>query len=56
MFFDMAHVFMTHGSLDYNNSITFLMSTSGKFAPAMRSEEIHKQMELIFGQRWPLRE
>ncbi len=56
LFFGMVKLTTTHGSLDYNNSVTFLMSTAGTFTPVMRSENVRNQIESLFDEPWPLRE
>ncbi len=52
----MVPINSTHGSLNYRNSVTFLMSTIGAFPPAMSSGDIRKQMEVLLDNPWPMRE
>ncbi len=46
----------THGSLNYRNSVTFLMSTAGSFPPVMRSSDLRKEMGSLLGNPWPMKE
>jgi hypothetical protein len=55
-FSGMVPINSTHGSLNYRNSVTFLMSTVGTFRPVMRSGDIRKQMEVLLGNPWPMKE
>jgi len=43
----------THGSLNYTNSVTFIMSTIGPMPPYMRSRDIPAQMKSLTGTDWP---
>jgi hypothetical protein len=43
----------THGSLNHNNSVTFVMSTAGPLPPVMRIEEISKHISAILGRQFP---
>jgi len=45
-----------HGSLNYRNSLTFLMSTAGTFTSVMRSRDIRRHLECLFGNPWPMKE
>jgi hypothetical protein len=46
----------THGSLNYRNSVTFIMSTAGPLPPLMRSSDIPANMERLTGRPWPSRD
>jgi hypothetical protein len=43
----------THGSLNYTNSATFIMSTAAALPPFMRSRDVPRHMARIFGGPWP---
>jgi len=43
----------THGSLNYSNSATFIMSTAGALPAAMRSADIPGYMKNLTGRPWP---
>jgi len=45
----------THGGLNYRNSMTFIMTTTGKLPPVMRSRDIPANMTRLTGLPWPLR-
>jgi hypothetical protein len=45
----------THGSLNYRNSVTFIMSTAGPLPPLMRSADVPRHMGKLFGRPWPMR-
>jgi hypothetical protein len=49
-------VHFTHGSLNNRNSVTFLMSTAGRFTPIIRSCDIRKQIGGLLDSSWPMRE
>lgn len=55
-FSGMVRITTTHGSLNYRNSVTFLMSTAGTFTPIMRSCDIRKQIGSLLDNPWPMRE
>ncbi len=55
-FSGMVRITTTHGSLNYRNSVTFLMSTAGTFTPVMRSCDIRKQIGRLLDNPWPMRE
>ncbi len=55
-FAGMVPINSTHGSLNYRNSVTFLMSTVGTLRPVMRSGDIRKQMEVLLDNPWPMKE
>ena len=55
-FAKMERITTTHGSLNYHNSVTFLMSTAGTFKPVMRSCDIRKQIGRLLDNPWPMRE
>ncbi|MHC4981561.1 MAG: hypothetical protein ACYTF6_00125 [Planctomycetota bacterium] len=44
----------THGSLNYKNSVTFIMSTAGPLPPLMRAADVPKNMTRLFGRPWPM--
>lgn len=46
----------THGSLNYRNSTTFIMSTVGPLSPLMRSAEVAPNMQKLTGSKFPSRE
>lgn len=54
--FGMVRITTTHGSLNYRNSVTFLMSTAGTFKPVMRTCDIREQIGHLLGNPWPMRE
>ena len=43
----------THGGLNRNNSVTFIMSTAGELSGPMRSADIPDRMENMLGWNWP---
>ena len=45
----------THGSLNYKNSVAFIMSTAGALPPLMRSADVPKEMTRLLGAPWPMR-
>lgn len=45
----------THGSLNYTNSVTFIMSTAGPLPPVMRSADIPENMRALTGKPFPMR-
>ena len=45
----------THGSLNYTNSVTFIMSTAGPLPEAMRSDEIPAHLGKLFNRPFPYR-
>lgn len=46
----------THGSLNRQNSTTFIMSTAGKLPPILRSRDVPAAMKELFGvPEWPMR-
>jgi len=45
----------THGSLNYSNSVTFIMSTTGALPAVMRSSEIPEKMQALTGAPFPSR-
>jgi len=44
----------THGSLNYDNSATFIMSTAGPLPEVLRSGDVPAAMEKLLGRPWPL--
>ena len=50
-----VNVASTHGSLNYSNSVTFIMSTAGALPPVMRSADIPKNMQSLTGAAFPMR-
>jgi len=44
----------THGSLNYQNSVTFVMSTVGPLPPLMRSRDIPGHLGKLIDAPWPL--
>jgi len=48
-----AQVASTHGSLNYNNSAAFILSTAGRLPPVMRSRDIPRHMKALTGRDWP---
>ena len=44
----------THGSLNYRNSVTFVMSTVGPLPPLMRSRDIPRHLGKLIHAPWPL--
>lgn len=54
-FGNMVDIASTHGSLDYANSTTFIMSTAGPLPPAMPSSGIPQNMTNLIGGPWPMR-
>ncbi|MHC4294304.1 MAG: hypothetical protein ACYSTL_01820 [Planctomycetota bacterium] len=46
----------THGSLNYTNSVTFIMSTAGALPPYMRSGDIPAHMKALSGADFPMGE
>jgi len=45
----------THGSLNYTNAVTFIMSTAGALPPFMRSADVPKNMQALTGAPFPMR-
>jgi hypothetical protein len=45
----------THGSLNYKNTVTFIMSTAGPLPAAMRSDEIPRHLGALFNRPFPYR-
>ena len=45
----------THGSLNYTNSVTFIMTTAGDLPPVMRSGDIPRNMQALTGVAFPMR-
>jgi len=43
----------THGSLNYTNSVTFIMSTIAPLPPHMRSRDLPRHMKALTGQPFP---
>ena len=43
----------THGSLNYSNSVTFIMSTIGPLPPYMRSRDVPGHMKTLTGRHFP---
>jgi len=50
----LVRVLSTHGSLDYHNSATFIMSTIGPLPAFMRSADIPRHLEGLTGRPFPL--
>ncbi len=50
-----VNVASTHGSLNYSNSVTFIMTTAGPMPPVMRSADIPKNMQSLTGVQFPMR-
>jgi hypothetical protein len=50
----MVRVLSTHGSLDYHNSATFIMSTIGPLPAFMRSADIPHHLQGLTGRPFPL--
>ncbi|MFW5839715.1 MAG: hypothetical protein ACOCZE_03965, partial [Planctomycetota bacterium] len=46
----------THGSLNWINSVAFVMSTAGPLPPAMLTRQISPEMRKLLGRHWPLRQ
>lgn len=46
----------THGSLNRDNSTTFIMSSIAPLPPAMRSKDVPENMKKVTGQKFPLRD
>lgn len=44
----------THGSLNYRNGVSFIMSTTAPLAPVMRYRDVPAHMERMTGRSWPL--
>lgn len=51
----MVDIASTHGGLNYNNSVTFIMSTAGALPAVMRAGDIPRHMAKLFGEPWPMR-
>jgi hypothetical protein len=43
----------THGSLNYKNSVTFLMSTAAALPPVLQSKDVPAAMKRLTADRWP---
>lgn len=50
-----VNVASTHGGLNYVNSTTFIMSTAGPLPPAMRTRDLHSNINKLTGCQFPLR-
>lgn len=48
-----VRVASTHGSLNYRNSATFIMSTIGPLPEVLRSADVPKHMKALTGRNWP---
>ncbi len=48
-----AKVASTHGSLNYRNSATFILSSIGPLPPVMRSRDVPRHMKALTGRDWP---
>ena len=44
----------THGSLNYRNSATFIMSTIAPLPKVMKSTDIPGEMKKLLGGPWPM--
>jgi hypothetical protein len=45
----------THGSLNRNNSVTFILSTAGPLPPVMRARDVAPALSRLLGRDWPVR-
>ena len=43
----------THGSLNYKNSVTFIMSTAGPLPEVLQSKDVPAAMKQLTADRWP---
>ena len=50
-----VHVASTHGSLNYSNSVTFIMSTAGAMPEFMRSADVPGHIKTLTGEPFPMR-
>jgi len=49
----LVRIASTHGSLNYRNSVTFIMSTAGPLPPVMRSRDVPRHLSTLLGEPWP---
>ena len=55
-FAGLVKVASTHGSLNYRNSVTFMMSTVGPLPKLIRSREVPAHMSRLLGRPWPAKQ